>query len=76
MADKHLNWYLNTETGCPEQGMLSPSDTRIGPYSSRRDALNAWKIAKKRNKEWEEEDRRWKREWDGDEDEESEDQDK
>ena len=59
-------WYFNTVTGRPEQGKLSPQDRRMGPYHSRQEALDAWKIAKRRNKEWDEEDRRWRQAWEGD----------
>ena len=59
-------WYFNTVTGRPEQGKLSPQDRRMGPYNSRQDALDAWKIAKGRNKDWDEEDRRWRQAWNGD----------
>ncbi|WP_024627932.1 hypothetical protein [Bifidobacterium sp. A11] len=58
-------WYFNTVTGIPEQGKLSPEDRRMGPYRSRQEALDAWKIAKRRNKEWDEEDRRWRQAWEG-----------
>ena len=66
MAEQQGEWFLNTVTGKPELGKLSPSDYRMGPYPSYGDALDAWKIAKKRNKVWEEEDRRWRRQWEGD----------
>ncbi len=66
MAERRPEWFLNTVTGEPELGKQSPADRRMGPYQSYEEALNAWKIAKKRNKAWEEEDRRWRQEWEGD----------
>lgn len=65
MAERRPEWFLNTVTGEPELGKQSPADRRMGPYQSYEEALNAWKIAKKRNKAWEEEDRRWRQEWEG-----------
>ncbi|WEV41511.1 hypothetical protein OZX57_05620 [Bifidobacterium sp. ESL0682] len=52
-------WYFNTVTGKPELGKLSPVNQRSGPYKSRKDAENAWKIAKKRNEVWDEQNRKW-----------------
>lgn len=52
-------WYFNMVTGEPELGPLSPIDRRMGPYDSREDAVNAWKIVRERNRRWEEQDRRW-----------------
>ena len=52
-------WYFNMVTGEPELGPLSPIDRRMGPYDSREDAMNAWKIVRERNRRWEEQDRRW-----------------
>ncbi|WP_236630800.1 hypothetical protein [Bifidobacterium aemilianum] len=67
MAKEELRWYLNTQTGQPELGMLSPATQRMGPYRSREAALKAWRIADRRNDDWEEEDRRWRAAWEGDE---------
>ena len=50
MTDKQ--WYFNTKTEQPELGMLSPSSHRMGPYKTREDALEAWKIVKERNALW------------------------
>ena len=47
MADKQ--WYFNMVTGQPEYGMISPDSQRMGPYRTRQDALDAWKIVKERN---------------------------
>ena len=52
-------WYFNMVTGEPELGPLSPIDRRMGPYDSREDAMNAWKIVRECNRRWEEQDRRW-----------------
>ncbi|BDR53127.1 hypothetical protein KIM372_10340 [Bombiscardovia nodaiensis] len=58
-------WYFNTQTGQPELGKVSPLEQRMGPYPSREAAQEAWKIAKKRNKKWDEDTRKWKQAWDG-----------
>lgn len=52
-------WYFNTNTGEPELGKLSPSNQRSGPYKSRKEAEDAWKIAKERNLIWDEQNKRW-----------------
>ncbi|RBP99583.1 hypothetical protein [Bifidobacterium xylocopae] len=57
-------WYFNTETGEAELGKVSPLEQRMGPYASREQAQEAWKIAKKRNEQWDEDERRWKAGWD------------
>ncbi|MCH4210036.1 MAG: hypothetical protein LKF57_08125 [Bifidobacterium sp.] len=54
-------WYYNTVTGQPEQGMVSPIDQRMGPYDSREDALRAWEIVRRRNQKWDNDDRQWNR---------------
>ena len=59
-------WYFNTVTEQPELGMISPASHRMGPYKTREDALDAWKIVQERNIKWEEQDREWKR-WSSDE---------
>lgn len=50
-------WYFNTVTEQPELGMVSPASHRMGPYKTREDALDAWKIVQERNLKWEEQDR-------------------
>lgn len=60
---KKKEWYFNTVTEQPEKGMLTRIQDRMGPYATKSEAINAWKIAKKRNKKWEEDDKRWKEEW-------------
>ncbi|WEV73463.1 hypothetical protein OZX74_05860 [Bifidobacterium sp. ESL0798] len=52
-------WYFNTSTGKPELGKLSPVGQRSGPYKTRKDAEDAWKIAKERNLIWDEQNRQW-----------------
>ena len=42
-------WYFNTVTEQPELGMVSPASHRMGPYKTREDALDAWKIVQERN---------------------------
>ncbi|KFI48332.1 hypothetical protein [Bifidobacterium boum] len=59
MTDKQ--WYFNRVTGQPEYGMISPDSQRMGPYKTRQDALDAWKIVKERNATWNEQDRQWNR---------------
>lgn len=62
MAEEQ-EWYFNTVTGEPEQGMISPSSHRMGPYASREDALHAWDIVRRRNREWDNDDKQWNQ-WD------------
>ncbi|WP_314686864.1 hypothetical protein [uncultured Bifidobacterium sp.] len=52
-------WYFNTSTGRPEQGPLSPASHRMGPYRSREEAMDAWKIVRERNLVWDAQDRQW-----------------
>ena len=55
------NWYYNTVTGEPEYGPLSPMEKRMGPYRTREDAVDAWRIVQERNAKWDEQDRQWNR---------------
>ena len=55
------NGISNTVTEQPELGMISPAEPPPGPYKTAEDALDAWKIDRKRNIKWEEQDREWKR---------------
>lgn len=57
MDDKQ--WYFNTVTEQPELGKLSPIGQRMGPYKTKQDALDAWKIVKERNTVWDEQTREW-----------------
>ncbi|MBM6699025.1 hypothetical protein H7U32_01515 [Bifidobacterium pullorum subsp. saeculare] len=59
MADKQ--WYFNTVTQQPELGPQSPVSQRMGPYRSREDALDAWRIVEERNSAWDAQDREWNR---------------
>jgi hypothetical protein len=60
MSNNNKQWYFNTVTEQPELGPQSPISQRMGPYASEEDARNAWKIVAQRNKEWEEQDTKWK----------------
>lgn len=59
MSDKE--WYFNTVTEHPEQGKVSPISHRMGPYRTRQDAIDAWRIVKERNTTWNEATRQWNR---------------
>ena len=59
MGDKAKQWYFNTVTEQAELGPLSPISRRMGPYASKEDALNAWKIVNARNRAWDQDDREW-----------------
>ena len=52
-------WYFNTVTGEAELGPQSPISQRMGPYRTREDALDAWRIVAERNAAWEAQDRQW-----------------
>lgn len=52
-------WYFNTVTEQPELGPQSPISQRMGPYATREDALDAWRIVQTRNKKWDDDDREW-----------------
>lgn len=52
-------WYYNSHTHQVEYGMLSSYEYRMGPYKTRQEAEKALELAKKRNEEWEAEDKRW-----------------
>lgn len=57
-------WYFNIRTGEPELGPKSPIEQRMGPYKTREDALDAWKIFQDRETLWKEQDRQWNLNWD------------
>ena len=57
--------YFKTVTEQLEFGMIFAASDRMGPYRTREDALDAWKIVQERNLKWEEQDREWKR-WSAD----------
>lgn len=52
-------WYYNSRTHQVEHGMLSSYEYRMGPYKTRQEAEKALELAKKRNEEWDAEDKRW-----------------
>lgn len=52
-------WYYNTATGEVELGPQSPMQNRLGPYPTKEAAEDALKIARERNKQWEDQDREW-----------------
>jgi hypothetical protein len=64
-GDNRRDWYFNSVTGKAELGKLSPIGQRVGPYQSRKDAEDAWKIAHERNLIWDEQNRKWDT-WDND----------
>jgi hypothetical protein len=53
-------FYLNTRTGEVEEGKVSGSLNRMGPYPSREAATEAFERAADRNEAWDEADRAWK----------------
>ena len=55
--DSDRKYYFNTRTQKVERGMVSPWTHRLGPYETEQDALDAWQIVRKRNKDWEDQDR-------------------
>ena len=52
-------FYLNTRTGEVEEGKVSGSLHRMGPYPTREAAAEAYERAADRNEAWEAEDRAW-----------------
>lgn len=63
MTEQAKDWYFNTVKEIPEQGKKSRIEDRMGPYASREDAIKAWKIVQERNKKWEDDDKKWNRDW-------------
>lgn len=59
-------YYYNLETGRVEEGRVSQGLERMGPYPTYEEAMHALERARLRNLEWEEEDRKWEEDWDGD----------
>ncbi|PTW91660.1 hypothetical protein C8A06_1393 [Microbacteriaceae bacterium MWH-Ta3] len=51
-----MAWWYNHRTGEVEEGMLSPSIDRDGPYDTYEDARRAPEIARERAARWAEED--------------------
>ncbi|NCD18493.1 MAG: SPOR domain-containing protein [Actinobacteria bacterium] len=58
-------YYYNLETGRVEEGRISQGLNRMGPYATYEEALQALVRANARNLQWEEEDRKWDEDWDG-----------
>ncbi|GAB3126082.1 SPOR domain-containing protein [Glaciibacter psychrotolerans] len=58
MADdtEHQFWY-NMRTGEVEQGFVSPSADRVGPFATRNDAAHALEKLRANSAKWAEEDR-------------------
>ena len=51
---EHQFWY-NLKTGRVEQGMVSPSVQRVGPFETREEAENALEILRANSAKWAEE---------------------
>lgn len=49
-------WWYNTRTGEVEEGMVSNSVDRAGPFNSREEAARAPEIIAERSRKWAEED--------------------
>ncbi|KZX21879.1 SPOR domain-containing protein [Rathayibacter tanaceti] len=57
MADGDANsWWYNLTTGSVEQGFVSPSVDRVGPFSSRQEAEHALERLHENSRAWAEED--------------------
>lgn len=52
-------FYLNTRTGEVEEGKVSGSLNRMGPYPTREAATEAYERAADRNEAWDEADKAW-----------------
>lgn len=52
-------WYVNTRTGKPELGMISPMNQRMGPYATYEDAMHAKDIVEERNALWDAQTKAW-----------------
>ncbi|TNC17232.1 hypothetical protein FHE66_11195 [Georgenia sp. 311] len=57
--EPHDEWFYNTATGEVEQGKVSGSLNRMGPYPTREAAAEAYARAADRNKAWDAADRAW-----------------
>ena len=60
-------YYLNTRTGEVEKGKRSGWRDRMGPYRSAEEAARAFEIARERNARFDADDKKWNKEWNGDE---------
>ncbi|NQX10135.1 SPOR domain-containing protein [Microbacteriaceae bacterium VKM Ac-2855] len=57
MSDDGANkWWYNLKTGEVEQGFVSPSADRAGPFGTRDEAANAMDTLHKNAQKWAEED--------------------
>ncbi|WP_165759554.1 SPOR domain-containing protein [Rathayibacter oskolensis] len=57
MSDGDANsWWYNLSSGAVEQGFVSPSVDRVGPFSSRVDAEHALDKLRENSRKWAEED--------------------
>lgn len=54
-----VEYFYNTRTQMVERGRQSPWEHLMGPYDSFADATLALETAKKRNKEWRDDDKAW-----------------
>lgn len=55
IEDPELQYFYNSSTGKVEQGKLSNSLDRIGPFATRAEAERAPEIVKERSQKWAEE---------------------
>ena len=46
------HWWFNTKSGEVEQGLISKSIDRIGPFDTREEALRALDTVRQRSAEW------------------------
>lgn len=56
MTETKQYWF-NTKTMAVEEGWQSLAIYRIGPFSSREEALRAYEILRERTEKWEEEEK-------------------
>ncbi|PPF24796.1 SPOR domain-containing protein [Rathayibacter rathayi] len=57
MTDGDVNsWWYNLKAGTVEQGFVSPSVDRVGPFSSREEAAHALERLHENSRKWAEED--------------------
>ena len=47
-----MYWWFNTKSGEVEQGLISKSIDRIGPFDTREEALRALDTVRQRSAEW------------------------
>lgn len=57
MSDGDANsWWYNLKSGAVEQGFVSPSVDRVGPFSSQQEAEHALEKLHENSRKWAEED--------------------